>query len=91
MWWNHTPAALTYIKRWIENTGPCTDESAMEHTWHQLAHSMRVGVLPPQYHQWVHHDMKIPKGTVIVHRSSRSRSKLNGGMQFAAKYEEEVF
>lgn len=83
MWWNYTPNALTFVDRWVENTGDMTDESSLEWTWREGL-PLRARDIPQSYFQ-----IEDPSGAVIMHRLSRTAAKRRES-KIAARYEQEV-
>lgn len=51
MWFNYTPAMISFMKRWIENTGDISDESALETTRAEIGHTLRVDEIPASHFQ----------------------------------------
>lgn len=89
MWWNYTPAALSFIDRWIANTGDMTDESALEATIRQ-GDDLRTRDIPASCFMWEHHYKRHPSDVVIYHRESRGSSK-KAELPRAQRYERDVF
>lgn len=76
MWFNYTPAMITFIERWIENTGNLSDESALDRTWREIGSTITTADLPPQYFYIEQRGKRAPKGTIIMHRISKSTMKM---------------
>lgn len=73
MWFNYTPAVLSFIERWIRNTGLISDESGLEKTWREV--QIRALDIPAEYFKIVR-DGELPsKKDVICHRISNSLLK----------------
>lgn len=70
MWFNYTPSMISFIERWIENTGNLSDESALDKTWKDIGGTITTADLPPQYFYIEKKGQRIPQGTVIMHRIS---------------------
>lgn len=85
MWWNHTPQALEFVDRWVQNTGECSDESALEFTWRQ-GHELRTRDIPYSYFRYASEPVD---GVVIAHRLSTGESKRSESA-FATNYEQTV-
>lgn len=83
MWWNHTPDALAFLDRWVDNTGDMTDESSLEWTWREGL-PLRTRDIPQSYFH-----IENPAGAVIMHRLSRGASKRRE-MPLAVDYESRV-
>ena len=75
MWFNNTPATIEFLKKWIENVGNISDESALEKTWQDHGHLLRTYDLPSEYFHISRKTHTIPTGTVITHRISDGVSK----------------
>lgn len=70
MWFNYTPAMVSFIECWIENTGNLSDESALDKTWKDIGDTITTADLPPEYFYIEKKGQRIPQGTVIMHRIS---------------------
>jgi hypothetical protein len=75
MWFNYTPTMIKFVKRWIENTGNLSDESALDKTWREHGHTIQTSDLPPEYFYIERRGQRTPKDTVIMHRISDSQMK----------------
>lgn len=75
MWFNYTPSMISFIERWIENTGNLSDESALDKTWRDIGGTINTADLPPQYFYIEKKGQRIPQGTVIMHRISGGQIK----------------
>lgn len=70
MWFNYTPSMISFIERWIENTGNLSDESALDKTWKDIGDTITTADLPPEYFYIEKKGHRIPPGTIIMHRIS---------------------
>lgn len=75
MWFNHTPKAILFLQKWIENTGNLSDESALEKTWQDHGGDLQTFDLPKEYFHIYRKGQKIPKETIVMHRISDGPSK----------------
>lgn len=75
MWFNYTPVMISFIQKWIENTGNLSDESALDRTWREIGDTITTADLPPEYFYIEKKGRSIPNGTVIMHRISKSPIK----------------
>lgn len=75
MWFNYTPSMILFMQRWIENTGNLSDESALDRTWQEIGETITTSDLPPQYFYIEKKGQRVPPGTIIMHRISRSPIK----------------
>lgn len=76
MWFNYTENAVGFLRKWIENTGNLSDESALEKTWQErndLVMAIIASDLPEEYFIILKKGEK-PRG-VICHRISDGESK----------------
>lgn len=81
MWFNYTPAMITFLKRWIYNTGRISDESALERTWQQeeqkpINECILTSDIPDNYFSILAKGAKPQKSDVICHRISTGFSKM---------------
>jgi len=70
MWFDYTVHMIAFLKRWIENTGELSDESALERTWQELGDTLVTADLPPEYFYIERKGQTPPCDTVIMHRIS---------------------
>lgn len=73
LWVNYTPAAMEFMRRWVDNTGAISDESALERTWREQP--INAVDIPPEYFR-ILQPRKFPRpGDVICHRISDGEVK----------------
>lgn len=73
LWLNYTPAVMSFMERWMKNTGAISDESALEKTWREQP--INVVDIPPEYFVILQRG-KLPRpGDVICHRISEGDAK----------------
>lgn len=75
MWFNPTPATLSFVDAWCSRTGDMTDESALDQTWKAKEWGLRTRDVPPEYFHIARDGQHIPKNIVIAHRLSKGESK----------------
>lgn len=75
MWFNYTPAMITFIKEWIRNTGNLSDESALEKTWQKHGYRLSTVELSKEYFQIEQRGKQPPSDTIIMHRISNGDVK----------------
>ena len=74
MWFNYTPAMLTFIEEWCRRTGDMTDESALDQTWKRKEWGLRTREVPAEYFHIIRREPPPPE-IVIGHRLSKGASK----------------
>lgn len=75
MWFNYSPATLTFLDQWCALTGQLSDESSLQ-TLHERGHAAVIEPMPRQYHEIDLPPFKRQADTVIMHRISSGQSKL---------------
>lgn len=74
MYFNYTPATLSFVNRWCELSGPMSDESALESLWRETP-NITTSDIPPEYFELAIGRWQRNPATVIYHRISDSESK----------------
>lgn len=83
MWFNYTPAAISFLEAWCATLKDVSDESALEDL-HRAGHPGVIEPMPKTYHEIGLPPFKVQPDTVIMHRISTGQSKHDQSHRFTA-------